>query len=92
MGYTTITTFGKFVRNMMRKVAKDTMHDELGCGTSRSVVNNYTKITRNVHRENVKGRKKKNQKWIILIRDSNFEKEKWHTHVQCRRNQITLKE
>jgi hypothetical protein len=78
---------------MMRKVAEDIMHDELGCGTSRSVVNNYIRITRNVHMENAKGRKeKKNQKWIILIRDSSFEKEKWHTHVQCRRNWITLKE
>jgi hypothetical protein len=44
--------------------------------------------------ENAKGRneKKKNQKWIILIRDYSIEKEKWHTHVQCRRNWITLKE
>jgi hypothetical protein len=58
MRYTTFTTFGKFVRNMMRKVAEDTMHDELGCGTSTSVVNNYIRITRNVHMENAKGRKK----------------------------------
>ncbi len=42
----------------MRKVAEDTMHDELGCGTSTSVVNNYIRITRNVHMENAKGRKK----------------------------------
>ncbi len=54
------------------------MHDELGCGTSRSVVNNYIRITRNAHMENAKGRneKKKNQKWIILIRDYSIEKEK----------------
>ncbi len=78
MGYTTFTTFGKFVGNMMRKAAEDTMHDELGCGTSRSVVNNYIRITRNAHMENAKGRneKKKNQKWIILIRDYSIEKEK----------------
>ncbi len=56
-GVYTITTFGKFVRNMTRKVAKDTMHDELGCGTSRNVVNNYIRITSNVHEENVEGRK-----------------------------------
>jgi len=54
------------------------MHDELGCGTSRSVINNYIRITRNAHMENAKGtnEKKKNQKWIILIRDYSIEKEK----------------
>jgi hypothetical protein len=57
MVYIAITTFAKFVRNMMRKVHEDTMHDELGCDTSRNVVNNYIRITRNVHRENAKGRK-----------------------------------
>jgi len=56
MVYITIITFGKFVRNMMKKVHEDTMHDELGCGTFRSVVNNYIRITRNVHKENAKGR------------------------------------
>jgi hypothetical protein len=78
MGYTTFTTFGKFVGNMMRKATEDTMHDELGCGTSRSVVNNYIRITRNAHMENAKGRneKKINKKWIILIRDYSIEKEK----------------
>ncbi len=78
MGYTTFTTFGKFVGNMMRKAAEDTMHDELGCGTSRSVINNYIRITRNAHMENAKGRneKKINKKWIILIRDYSIEKEK----------------
>ncbi len=59
IGYTNITAFGKFVGNMTKKVAEDTMHDELGCGTSTSVVNNYIRITRNVHMENAKGRKKK---------------------------------
>ncbi len=33
-------TFGKFVGNMVKKATKDTMHDELGCGHSRSIVNN----------------------------------------------------
>jgi len=37
MRYTAFTTFGKFVRNMMKKVAGDTMHDELGCGTSKTI-------------------------------------------------------
>jgi hypothetical protein len=62
IGYTTITTFDKFVGNMTRKVAKDTMHDVLGCGTSRSVVNNYIRITRNVHKENVECRKERKTK------------------------------
>jgi hypothetical protein len=38
------------------------MHDELGCGTSRSVINNYIRITSNVYKENVEGRKERKTK------------------------------